>query len=250
MEKIVENAIIARDVWNDLANEQEWGKIAKYFHLRPTMEGITIVSTLPTMPMRGIKVKTKAKLKEKLKEINSSFKQLAGNDVKSREASRIRLGFKETTPKKQRNPGYFIEEDRQAMMINSMNSDLNLPKILGIDNIKFITSELILNGTSGRIDIVGYAEPYLYFFELKKDRTTKVDQLSEYIKSYSEKITLLSNLLANYPINPVHQPEGIKIKGVMVMRHAENSNVDWKEMANKHKIDILFYRTSLSYTRV
>jgi len=131
-----------------------------------------------------------------------------------------------------------------------MSKDANLARVLGSDKeIKFIASELIFEQGPNRVDVVGFNGKTLYFFELKKDRTTKVEQVKEYVNYYRNS-ELLKQLLSKYPINPVKEFQ--EIKGVMVMRHAEGSAKDkkWKSLAEKNQISIVFYSDSFSFEKV
>ena len=182
---IINFAKMAKEVWDAMAPEKQ-KVLKKYFHLRPTNSGITIVSTLPFAPMRGCTgIKTKTKLQNKLKDIFNKLPILVGMDEKmAMEAIKDpELGFK------LREEGYTKEESIQAIMINTMSNDTNLKEVLGAhDKIRFVASELIISreDDGGRIDIVGYDGKDIYFFELKKERTTKVNQLSKYIEYYKK----------------------------------------------------------------
>jgi pyruvate/oxaloacetate carboxyltransferase len=172
---IVENAIVAKKAWESLDNEIQ-NKLKKYFHIRPTQSGMTVVSVLPGFEMRGCELKTKKELEEKLNKINKNFKKIC-SDKKSEEIL-IELGFKKRSKKEN-----LLEENVQSVMIRSMSSDDNLKDKLGCKNrIKFIASELIFEKGKHRADVVGYDGESLFLFELKKGRTTKVDQVSNYVK--------------------------------------------------------------------
>ena len=138
-------------------------------------------------------------------------------------------------------------------MIRKMSNDDDLMKKLKAkNNIKFIASELIFEQGNYRVDIVGYDGIDLYLFELKKGRTTKVDQVKKYVDYYSEpdKRKTLEDLLSNYPISPVKSFD--KIKGVMIMQYAENSyySKKWCEFEKKNTIKILFFEKYLAYKTV
>lgn len=244
MEKIIANAVKASSVWNSLKTEEK-KKLKKYFHLRPTNSGMTIISTLPQIPMRGISVTSKGQMEATLKLILENYKKLVSVDMKKAIEAIKHVGFKcKKTPK------LGLEENVQAVMINTMTRDKNLTKELGCKNeIKFIASEVILerNKEGGRLDIVGYDGRDIYFFELKKDRTTDMKQLKRYLKYFESKRIkpVLEKLLANYPINSV--PKYKNIIGVMVMRSSDNSKVDWRKLSGQSKV--LFYTTSLSYCK-
>ena len=150
--------------------------------------------------------------------------------------------------KKPKEKDVAIEEDIQALMIRSMSRDENLRIRLEAKNkIQFVASELIFEKGKNRVDVVGFDGIDLYFFELKKGRTTKVDQVKRYVDYYSEpaNLNILKTLLKTYPINPVDRFEAIK--GIMVMQYAVNSDANWNDLAKKHRINIMFLEKSLSY---
>jgi predicted RNA-binding protein with PIN domain len=275
----IEHAKMATRVWNALENKEF---IGKYFHLRPTGSGVTIVSTLPFAPMRGVDIKTELQLKDKLDKIvadipkissvniNTALECLKKNGFKNRERENVlkeklmrilnenltiflddkktasacieKLGIK--TP---------LEEHIQAIFINTMGSNNNLQRVLKSNGpIKFVASELIFESGKNKIDVVGFDGKSLYFFELKKGRTTIVDQLVKYKKYYEEKRTELNKLLSAYPINAIDSIMDKPIKPVMVMQYAENSinKADWKKSAEANEIEIIFFQDSYIFTSV
>ena len=244
--KIIDNAKMASVVWNDLNIEQQKA-IKKSFHLRPTNSGVSIISTMPSFPMRGItNVSNKKDLKKILEGIFSKLKKIYSTEEKDSIKVLKGLGF----PKRGESSKKELEEDIQALMIRNMMTDENLRKRLNAANkIRFIASEFILKQGNNRIDIIGFDEKDLYFFELKKERTTKVDQVKNYVDYYSEEqnLKVLKDVLRNYPINPVS--EFGEIKGVMVMQYSENSfnQKKWGNLAKSNSIDIIFFEKSLLY---
>lgn len=245
--KIIDNAKIAQSVWDSFAKNKSNRRIQRFFHLRPTNSGITIVTTLDGYEMRGIVKHSGEELANALSEIADYYPILVSlNDIKKNEKMK-NLGF----PKRERTLDSALEEFIQATMIDTMSEDSGLAKVLGVQNMQFITSELIFEKGHHRVDIVGFDGIDLYFFELKRGRTLKIAQVSDYVKYYSEaknNITL-KELLETYPINPIKHFQSIK--GVMVMKYAENSEsrYKWVDEQKKHNIDILFYRHSFSYKR-
>lgn len=91
----------------------------------------------------------------------------------------------------------------------------------------------------------------LFFFELKKGRTTKVNQVKEYVNYYSaaDKLSKLKDILSVYPVNPVKNFD--KIRGVMVMQFSENSfhSSQWTKLSEQYDIDIIFFEKYLSYKK-
>lgn len=243
---IIENAAIAKTIWNSFSRADE---IIKYFHLRPTNSGFTIVTTLSGYEMRGRSETSKEGLIKALEEISDKYRVLVSIDEKKRKKAMKDLGFKKRV-KRGIGHGIDLEEVIQATMINTMSDDHNLAKALGVQKVEFIASEVILK--KGRVDIIGFdrGAKILYLFELKKGRTLKVEQALNYVKHYESKEVRgeLENLLQVYPINAVDEIN--KIKGVMVMKYAGNSDCSkWEEIKEKTGIDILFYEPSLSYSK-
>ena len=242
-------AEMATKVWKEL-NRDVQERLKKYFHLRPTSSGVTIVSTLPFAPMRGLRITTEEDLRKYLNVILDGYKKITSDNEKNA------LGFltnelkmKTRVKEKEKSEEYF-----QAIMINNItapNGGKNLQEILSAhEPVKFVASEFIFEKGKNKIDIVGYDGKDLYFFELKKDRTTKVNQVAQYVNYYKDNKDALCELLRNYPINPVKDYDDIK--GVMVMRHAEGSVSDktWQQLAKKNGIDIIFFKISLSFQKI
>lgn len=242
--KHIENARWASDVWNGIEKSKR-DVLTKYFHLRPTSSGVTIISTLQTAPMRGISCNKPLELKKKLDDIFRKYPKITSDDDMKARAALKELNFKE------RSTGHNkLEEDVQAVFINSMGSSGTLSKLLGsVGPIEFVASELIFEKGPYRIDVVGRDRKDLYFFELKKDRTLKVKQVADYREYYSSRSDILNKLLSVYPINSV---DGYgKIRIVMVMRHAENSTYSpqWQKLEEQHDLDIIFFMPSIDFLK-
>jgi hypothetical protein len=193
--------------------------------------------------MRGVGTRTRDELRESLHRLYVEFPKFTStDDEKSREVLK-KLDFK---ARKCDHPE-LLEEYTQATLINTMEDNKTLESIVNSSGpIKFIASELIFENGPNRIDIVGYDSKDLYFFELKKDRTSKIKQLVDYVKYY-KKNEVLGRLLSVYPITSVEKYDAIK--PIMVMRYAENSssNKRWTDLANKGKIQIIFYKPSYTF---
>ena len=249
---IVEYAKMAKAAWEKFSKDGN-SQIGRFFHLRPTNSGVSIISTLPGYEMRGIvNIRDEESLLAVLSRISREYKRITSLD----EDLKIKimgndLKFSCRPQEKKDNK---LEEKIQALMINTMGRDRNLAEKLGAKSkfIHFIASELIFEQGHNRVDIVGYDGQDLYFFELKKDRTTKIEQVKDYVEYYTRapQVDTLSELLKNYPIHSVDSFGSIK--GVMVMEDAENSTgkEKWKSLGAKNKVDILFYAPSLEYKHV
>lgn len=249
--RITDYAVRAEQTWNDFVKADNGRlRISRYFHLRPTNSGITVVTTLNNYEMRGVPGIRHAKaLRALLEKIDKNYDVLVSIDDEKKENVLQALGFLCRSDAKERK----LEEKIQATMINTMSDDKNLAEKLETGKpIRFIASELIFEKGKHRVDIVGSDDQDVYFFELKKDRTTAVRQVKEYIEYYSkkEKNVILRQLLASYPINSVK--EFGRLIGIMVMEYAENSVTlqKWQELAKTNGIRILFYKPSLTYENV
>ncbi len=240
---ILQNAKIATAVWNGLDKDQR-EELHKYFHLRPTNSGITIITTLPFSPMRGLVEKNDVNLRKKLDDIYKELPILYSTEEgKAKECLNV-LGFK-----LREQDTDSLEEAVQALMIRNMSTDSSLQKRLGAkEKIRFIASEFIFEQGNNRVDIIGYDGTDLYLFELKKDRTTKVEQVRKYVDYYNKNRALLVDILRDYPINPVKSPVN-DLRGVMVMQFAERSagKTCWDDLKKEHGVDIVFYEKYLAF---
>jgi len=243
---IIDNARTASEAWAKLSKTDQ-NKLKKYFHLRPTQSGITIVSTMSFLPMRGLSVKP-GQIDEALNFLINNFKSYTQVDQDKAKKILINQGSKFYF--KSRSGASVLEENIQALMINTMSEDKNLPRALGLrNNIQFVASELRFEMKAQRIDIVGYDSEDLYIFELKKTRTSKIGQLHSYIDYYNDPNIreFLNELLKNYPIYPV---KGFNnIFGCMVMEYCENTNHRKKLIAQAKPHKVLFYEPSIHYVK-
>lgn len=243
---IINNARTASEAWAKLSKAHQ-DKLKKYFHLRPTQSGITIVSTMSFLPMRGLTAKP-VQIDEALNFLIKNFNKYT--QVDQDKAKDFLVNEECQFYFKSRSGASVLEENIQALMINTMSEDKNLSRALDLtNNIQFIASELRFEMKAQRIDIVGYDSDDLYIFELKKARTSKISQLQSYIAYYNDPIIreFLSELLENYPIYPVKAFNNII--GCMVMGYCENANARKKliDQAKPHKV--LFYEPSIKYAK-
>jgi hypothetical protein len=235
--KIIENAQLATQVWNKIEHKEK-DKFTRYFHIRPTNESFTLVSVNSYLPMRGIHLQTPKDLESSIILLLNNLKKITSVNAGAAKKYLLNLGFAEKS--KAKNPQ---EDEIQAKIIRTMNDNDNLCRIIGVDRIQFVASELVLEQKKTRIDIVGIAKNKLILFELKRGRTNKTEQLYNYINYYNENIIKLKELLSAYPINNV--PSFNYIEGIMVMNFAENSPREtWQISENKHNIKIIFFEDS------
>ena len=214
--RIVRYASIATKVWNkfDVNKQME---LSKYFRIRPTNSGITLVSILSEAPMRGrTKICTENKLEDILKNILDNISILSSDDGDTIK----RFLTQCLTMKDRKNPNPELEECVQAAMIRAMDCHPDLIRIYNA-KVTYVASEFIFDKGKNKIDIIGINEATknLIFFELKKERKKYSDQLQDYITYYKKNRNILSNILKEYPINSV--PHFHDIEGAMVMKEAE-----------------------------
>ena len=237
---ITNNAQISALVFSDFLKTIDTPqKFQKYFHLRPTSNGITIVSTLPDAPMRGISAKNADDLIVKLKSIHNTLAKLLSDDNEQVLETLKDLGFKKRGRKS------LLEEDAQAAFIRGMIANES-----AYQGIQFVASELNLEDKN-RFDIVGYRPDNntLYLFELKKGRTTAaVNQAARYCTHVAEHKEVFEKLLSAYPNRSVGSFS--EIKGIAVMEYAENSkDSTWNTNANQSGIEIWMYCNALSFPK-
>ena len=153
--KIVQYAKMASQVWGKFSKGEN-AKISKFFHLRPTNSGVTIVSTLSGYEMRGIRnIKDEGVLLRALSKIAKEYKRITSldDDLKTK----IMEGQLEFNSRPEEKKSRKLEEKIQALMINTMSRDRNLAAKLGAKSefIKFVASELIFAQGNNRVDIAG-----------------------------------------------------------------------------------------------
>jgi len=227
--KIARNAKKSQEAWESFSSDEN---LKVNFHLRPVKDGVTIVSTLPAAPMRGIRVSI-ADLAKQLKAITGQKAKLLSDNYNVLEPLK-KLGFK--SRKEER----FREEDVQAMFIQGMISKQEI-----YDGIEFVASELTLDGKN-RLDVVGLKDNILYIFELKKKR--KFDglaQTAEYIKLVEQNKSYFLDVLSCYPNNPVTTFKSVR--GVAVMRYAANATKELITKANNNNVGLWYYEKSISF---
>jgi len=228
--KIAANAKAAQEAWGDFVHNK---KMCECFHLRPTASGITIISTLPYAPMRGIPLNA-MKLKPVLDEISASINVLLGiDDDKSMELL-DKWGFN------RRKPSGFLEENAQAFFIQGM-----ILKQEMYEGIEFVASELVLADSSCRFDVVGYKNNNIYIFEMKKDRTIAgLMQTADYAKLANENKTHYLEVLKNYPHCPIADFDNVI--PVAVMKYATNSVTQLENKAKEAGVGLWFYERSIA----
>jgi len=228
--KIAANAKAAQEAWRDFVHNK---KMCECFHLRPTASGITIISTLPYAPMRGIPLNA-MKLKPLLDEISANINVLLGiDDDKSMELL-DKWGFN------RRKPGGFLEENAQAFFIQGM-----ILKQEMYEGIEFVASELVLADSSCRFDVVGYKNNNIYIFEMKKDRTIAgLMQTADYAKLTNENKSHYLEVLKNYPHCPIADFDNVI--PVAVMKYATNSVTQLESKAKEAGVGLWFYERSIA----
>ena len=246
VDKIIKHSKDAQTVYSKVSDS-----FRKNFHLRPTENNITIVSTLPYAPMRGLVVAPED-LPKKLSEIKKKLPSLLSQSESKCQEILQEIGFPERKNKSA------LEENIQALFIRGMiNGEEEY------QGIRFIASELTL-GDRKRFDVVGYKNDTLYIFELKRSRDTKAaPQAKTYSKYVMANIDSFKKVLAFYPNFPVTCFK--QVKGIAVMPYAERTRYqtweEWRKAAErlqpskKHTldisdIDIWLFKESLAFTKL
>jgi hypothetical protein len=235
---IRDNAETVRKQWNDFAWKcKDIDSFKRRFHLRPTKRGVTIISTLENMPMRGFHC-AKTKVLYNLKKLDGLMEE--GNNL---EVELGKLGFSDRGKFKDK----IREEDFQAKMIAGMSENVALKNELKVEDLIFIASEFILHegkdtSSGDKIDIVAFdGKNRLFFFELKdpnNKRDNPEEQVKRYIKLYGgDKRKDMLTVLKKYPINSV-ATDDIVIEGYAVYGYGEEiTNFKEYEIGKAGRID-------------
>ena len=186
----------------------------KWFHLRPTSCGVTLVSTHPERAMRGIQKIPKSRIGEML--------DLAANVTSANKIDWSKLYYKTSGCNKREfkdlYDGKKTKKERefafQALLINEIiNCNENIEKNLEVEELFFLGSEVVYQyGTTQgakKIDIIAHDNKgKILFMELKSlkpgeklDKTLQsaaCKQVNEYINEYSNNKDFY-NLLLEYP---------------------------------------------------
>jgi len=233
VDKIAANAEKAKIVWNLYSHDE---KLKEILHLRPTKSGITIVSTLPCAPMRGLEVND-IELAETLRIIAAKKATLLSANPENAKEILKNMKFKG-----RKNDG-FREENAQAMFIKGMILKQEI-----YEGIHFVASELTLDGDN-RFDVLGYKDDVLYIFELKKDRTFDcIKQVSDYVNLVKQNNAAFLNVLSQYPHFSVSGFSSVQ--GVAVMKYAANATEKLAEEAKEKGIRLWYYEESISIRKM
>ena len=235
VKKIVNNVRIAKGISDRTRLDANYNSdFNKYFHLRPTSSGVTVVSILPYAPMRGV-VCTIDNLDNLLEKLHKGIKRLTGRSTADAEKFLESVGFK-----KRDKEGAALEEHTQASFIRGM--------ILGQSNyegVEFVASELALCREK-RFDIVGIKGETLYIFELKKGRTfSAISQANEYAELVKDNKTFFDAVLETYPNRPV--PRFSKVKVIIVMEYSANATPKLRADTKAAGIEIWYYEPALHF---
>jgi len=192
------------------ANPDVYKKFKKYFHLRPCSNKITIVSTHPDRPMRGIKVGVTKLINtvEFLADCIKNDETINWNKIE-KENYNSGKGF-EKGGKDNKKANGNKEYPHQAEMINNLENNTKLKKLLCVKNLFFNASEVIFsrgrNEKRKKLDIVAHdGEGKVFFFEMKAPENKKDDpikQVREYLEMYGKKgikNKIFEEMLKNYP---------------------------------------------------
>jgi hypothetical protein len=229
MDSIKEMATASKKVLDDFFKgmcDKEIMQFRSFFHLRPTTDSVTIVSTLPVAPMRGLPVSL-GELKNILPKLRDipSFK----DDVQLLELGKLDF--------KHRDSVLIREEDIQAFLIRDMVMSPGK-----YNEIQFVTSELDLPqyGDAKRADVIGYKDGTLYDIELKNERLTStitqakgyVDYLKGHLSEYSDRLSAFPN----FKIGNISD-----VKGIAVVPNNERSSGRLEEDGKSQDIELWLF---------
>ena len=249
IKKIIQNAQGTCTVLNELNGKlKHQGRLWKYFHLRPTSDGVTIVSHHPLAPMRGTS-RTVDELEKTLMDLDGQLNPLAAEYPDEEKSYKIFDNF--SFHRRDEQEGRELEEDIQAAFISGLVSNG-----AEYEGIQFLASELILPDEDAkkqnRFDVVGYKENTLYIFELKRGRVTTIyGQIDCYRTHFESHIQEFKNLLAAYPCTACSEAVEIKsVKYVAVMKYAELSQYNWTEKTRNAGVETWFFRPALAFRKI
>lgn len=200
--KVIENAKFAKRIWDEKIDKKAKEKFRKCFHLRPTTDYITIVSTHKEKYMNGLKV-SKCNLEQGIVKCAEAL----CNEEKLNEVNiKLRNGNTKSFPTTKRsNKEYTI----QAKFINEIvRQNVELKKAFDVVNLHLIGSEIILPGEEDKIDILAYGSTNknkykLFFIEVKEANGDKKEeafkQVKRYMKTYIENENFIE-FINNYPM--------------------------------------------------
>lgn len=251
IKKIESNVIMANTVWKKLNPSLDFRKC---FHLRPTSSGITIVSTLPYAPMRGLVLENSKELNDLEDILTQLIEYLPNLDVpnynfglKKLKKFSIKINGVDKYFKERNNKKSYKEELVQALFIRNM--------ILGKYKINdkplaFVASEFTFQ-RAYKMDVLGYDGETLYIFEIKKDADMKsIKQVGDYVRAMQ--INVLSNpscnclnIFNNYPnCSITNSPQ---IKGICLLNATSiDSNIsDIISMASSVNVAIWLYGSDI-----
>lgn len=234
-------------------------RLRRYLYLRPTANGITLVSFFDFAPMRGKGVNNK-NIDFIISELDKKYAFLVSPQKSKNDKIEIlkKLDFKS----KAKSATDYLEEDVHAFLIREiMDSEdviKDMPKRIsercGFSRLKYLTSEFewSINGKKDRIDILCCDKEdhdKLLVIELKKIRTTKLNQI-RYVKVLEDNQEEMKKFIATLTNTPADSSRiGIKIIYFMPS-HASLDKTKWDDIAKRKGVNaIFFYNTGFSFDR-
>ena len=251
-EQIIANAKFAKNAVVELEPKLAYGKrLWEYFHLRPTAEGITIISNHPRYAMSEAEA-TVEDLKDRLLALESDVLPLLTAEEPSHRLGEVVEGFgfrrsardlEEAGQARQR------EVHIQASFISGM--------IRGgaeYGGVRFLASELCLpdEGHPRPFEVVGYRDGTVYVFATKKGRDAAIyEQLAGFRELFEARRGEFEKLLSAYPRTACR--DNVTVHGlrcVAVMKYAAETGTDWQGLSAKYGVDTWFHETSLSFRKL
>ena len=251
IEQIVANAKFVKNAVVELEPQLTCGKrLWEYFHLRPTTDGVTIVSNHPRYPMSGADITT-GELKEKVLALESEVLPLLTAEDPSHRLGELveSFGFRRSARD--------LEEAGQA---RQREVHIEASFISGMirggaeyNGIEFLASELSLPTSEGYPDcmeVIGYRDGTVYLFATKKGRDNAVyRQLAELKDKFNARRADYEKLLSAYPRTACrHNVTVHDIRCVAVMKYA--AGIGREALASSNGVDTWFHETSLSFRKI
>lgn len=251
-DKMVAHAQMAKQVVEDVSGQLKNAKrLGTFFHIRPTTNGVTLVSTLPYAPMRTVPCR-KDDLKDKLLALDEMIPKLTDDEPNVKKM----LDFLETQGIKRRAGTGSRLDDVKAAFITEMNQGQE-----AFGGIQFLTSDIIVPHAEERkggyrFNVIGYSNEIVYLIEIRRSRSEAAFmEMDRYVTRMSERNTDFKRLMGALPLlapgaTELDPATYQKVQGLVVMPEAENTRINWQRLTDKHNVDTWFYRTALSFRKL
>ena len=253
MDQIVANAKFVKNAVVELEPQMAQGKrLWEYFHLRPTAEGVSIVSNHPRYPMSSAQVDT-GEIKEKLLALEAEVLPLLTAEDPSHRLGEVidSFGFRRSARD--------LEEAGQARQreVHIQSSFISGMIRGGAEyaGVNFLASELSLPESDGYpdcFDVVGYRDGTVYLFATRKGRDMVIyNELARYREKFNANREDYEKLLSAYPRTACrHNVTVHDVRCVAVMKYAAGTDTDWQGLSTQNGVDTWFHETALSFRKL